>query len=354
MDFFKEGKVRFFAEDKQLRKAEVFFNSKRKFDRDLNVLLVYSLMHENSSGLELFSGSGVRGLRLCIETGKFSAFTFNDIKSKEIVVKNLETNRKKLLKIDKKVTGFDAALFEAGKKYDYIDIDPFGSPVFYLYPALKLLKKGGILAVSATDTAALMGSAQKACMRKYGSVSLKTAYSNELSIRILIKKVIEEAAAHSIKLLPLLFNFEGNFLRVYFKSVASNTKGRIGYAYQCSKCPSRQIKKEIKCSYCGFNMHRIGKLWLGPLYSKKHVIKMLSTLNKNTLLFSADSVLKLFDYLTRLSEELEVFSYYTTSQIASFLKQPELSISRFKHKTVLSPKGFRITGSFSDFLNDLK
>ncbi|MCL4376039.1 hypothetical protein M1558_00920 [Candidatus Parvarchaeota archaeon] len=352
MDFFKEGKVKFFAEDKQLKKAEVFFNPKRKFDRDLNVLLVSSLMPENSSGLELFSGSGVRGLRLCIETGKFSVFSFNDIKSSGIVEKNLEANRGKLLKIDKKVTGFDAASFEAGKKYDYIDIDPFGSPVFYLNSALKLLKKNGILAVSATDTAALMGSAQKACMRKYGSVSLKTAYSNELGIRILIKKVMEEAAAHSIKLLPLLFNFEGNFLRVYFKSISSNGKEKIGYAYQCSKCPSRQIKEEIKCSYCGSNVHRIGKLWLGPLYSKKHVIKMLSALNENNPDFAADSVLKLSDYLTRLSKELDVFSYYTTSQISSFLKQPELSMSGFKDKTVLSPKGFRIKESFSDFLNN--
>ncbi len=352
MDLFEEGKVKFFAEDKQLKKAEVFFNPKRKFDRDLNVLLVSSLMNKNLSGLELFSGSGVRGLRLCIETGKFSSFVFNDIKSSEIVEKNIEINKRKLSKVDKKVTNFDAVSFESGKKYDYIDIDPFGSPVFYLNSAFKLLKKGGVLAVSATDTAALMGSAQKACIRKYGSVSLKTAYSNELGIRILIKKVIEEAEIHSIKLLPLLFNFEGNFLRVYFKSIAYNTKEKIGYAYQCSKCPSRQIKKEIKCSYCGSKVYRIGKLWLGPIYSKKYIVKMLSVLNGKDLSFPADSVLKVSNYLTKLSNELDVFSYYTTSQISSFLKQPELSISRFKDKTILSPKGFRIAVSFSDFLNN--
>lgn len=352
MDFFKEGKASFFAEDKQLKKAEVFFNPKRKFDRDLNILLVDSLMHENSSGLELFSGSGVRGLRLCIETGKFSVFNFNDIKSKEIVERNLELNGKKLSKIDKTVTSFDSASFESRKKYDYIDIDPFGSPVFYLDSALKLLKKGGILAVSATDTAALMGSAQKACMRKYGSVSLKTAYSNELGIRILIKKIIEEAAVHSIKLLPLMFNFEGNFVRVYFKSTASMNEENVGYAYQCSNCPDRQVKEEIKCSYCGSKMHKIGKLWLGPLYSRKHVMKMLSTLNEENLNFTEDSISKLSNYLTRISNELEVFSYYTTSEISSFLKQPELSISIFKDKTVLSPKGFRTTKSFSDLLNN--
>lgn len=356
MDFFKEGKVRFFAEDKQLKKAEVFFNPKRKFDRDLNVLLVSSLMHENSAGLELFSGSGIRGLRLCIETGKFSSFNFNDIKSKEIIERNLQINKKKLFGIDKIVTSFDSVSFKTSKKYDYIDIDPFGSPVFYLDSALELLKKGGILAVSATDTAALIGSAQKACQRKYNSVSLKTAYSNEIGIRILIKKVFETAAKHSITLLPLLFNFEGNFIRVYFMSTTSKMKASVGYAYQCSKCPARQINYGVRCRYCGSKMHKIGKLWLGPLYSKRHVNVMLSVIKENKIGLSADSLVKLSDYLTAVSNELDVFSYYTTSQISSFLKQPELPISKFKDRTVLSPKGFRITGSFQDLLDavDLK
>lgn len=351
MDFFSEGKVRFFAEDKQIKKADVFFNPKRKFDRDLNVLLVSSLMHENSTGLELFSGSGIRALRLCIETGKFSAFNFNDIKSREIIERNIEINRRKLLKTDKIVTSTDAASFKSSKKYDYIDIDPFGSPVFYLDSALELLSKGGILAVSATDTAALMGSAQKACLRKYNSVSLKTSYSNELAIRILIKKVLDVAKMHSIALLPLIFNFEGNFVRVYFKSTASKVKESIGYAYQCSKCPSRQTVAAINCSYCGSKMHKIGELWLGPLYSRKHVNIMLSNINENEANLSKDSIAKLLKYLTAVSKELDVFSYYTTSEISSFLKQPELPISSFKDRTVLSSKGFRITGSLQDLLN---
>lgn len=353
MDFFNEGRVSFYAEDKQLKSAEVFFNPKREFDRDLNVLLVSSMMHDNSAGLELFSGSGVRGLRLCVETGKFAEFTFNDIKSKDIIERNLEINRKKVSRISKTITSKDAASFESGNKYDYIDIDPFGSPVFYLDSALKLLKKGGVLAVSATDTAALMGSAQKACLRKYGANSLRTSYSNEIGIRILIKKVVETASSHLIGVLPIIFNFEGNFIRVYFKSFASKRTDKTGYAYQCSKCPARETKEEEKCSYCGSKMHRIGPMWLGDLCSKVYINKMISSLNENKMHFPSDSLSRLSSYLAGLSAELNVFSYYTTDELSSFLKQPELRISRFKNKTVLSPKGFRIKGNFHDVMESV-
>jgi tRNA (guanine26-N2/guanine27-N2)-dimethyltransferase len=353
MELFNEGQVIFYAEDKQLKKAGVFFNPKREFDRDLNVLVVSSLISNKSAGLELFSGSGIRGLRLCIESNKFNKFTFNDIKSYDTVKRNLELNKKRLLSTDKTVNNTDATLFESSSKYDYIDIDPFGSPVFYLDSALNLLKRGGVLAVSATDTAALLGSAQKACLRKYGSVSLKTSYSNELGIRILIKKVIEYGLNHSINLVPILFNFEGNFIRVYFKADPSKIKPSIGYAYQCYKCPNRVTKALLKCDYCGGRMHKIGPMWLGSLHNEKYLNKMISSLKKNRMKFSDKASLKLMNYLNAVLSELPVFSYYTTSEISSFLKQPEIKISKFKNRTVLSPKGFRTKNSFSNLIATL-
>jgi tRNA (guanine26-N2/guanine27-N2)-dimethyltransferase len=353
MEIFNEGQVIFYAEDKQLKKAGVFFNPKRKFDRDINAVLVYSLLNDNSAGLELFSGSGIRGLRLCIETKKFSKFTFNDIKSYDIIKRNLELNKKRLLRTFKTVNNTEATSFKSCGKYDYIDIDPFGSPAFYLDSALNLLKRNGLLAVSATDTAALLGSAQKACLRKYGSLSLKTPYSNEIGIRILIKRVVEAATNHSINLVPILFNFEGNFIRVYFKATPSKTKPNIGYAYQCYNCPNRSTGGAEKCGYCGSKMHKIGPMWLGSLCNKKYVNKMLSSLKQNSMKFSDESLHRVLDYLNAILGELNVFSYYTTSEIASFLKRPEPKISNFKNMTVLSPKGFRTKSNFFEVLRSL-
>lgn len=349
MELFREGGIDFYAENVQLRKASVFYNPGREFDRCLNVLLVSSLGREGMSGLELFSGSGIRGLRLCRETGGFRSFDFNDLKSGGIIKKNLRKNKERL-RVKTTVYGEDAEFFSSGTDYDYVDIDPFGSPVSYLDTAFSLLKKGGLLAVSATDTAALLGSAQGACRRKYGSRSLKTAYSNEIGIRILIKKVAEAAAGHSIRVIPLLFNFEGNFIRIYFATSRSAGKVLIRNAYQCSRCPARTVAMRKTCSHCGSAMIEIGPLWLGRIYDKNTVGRMIHTLDGNRTFFSESMRIRLLGYLNRLSSEANVFSYYTTSEISSFLKSPEAKISDFKNPTVLSPKGFRTKMRFSDLV----
>ena len=97
MEFFEEGAVKFYAENKQVRKSEVFYNPGRQFDRSLNILFVESSGKKKLKGLELFSGSGVRGLRLCTETEKFASFIFNDIKSRDTIEKNIALNGEPIL-----------------------------------------------------------------------------------------------------------------------------------------------------------------------------------------------------------------------------------------------------------------
>ncbi len=375
VEIFNEGMVKFYAENKQVRHSEVFFNPKRYFDRTLNVLILSSLKPSNLSGLEMCSGSGIRGLRLCIESEKFSFFRFNDIKSAEFIKSNIKLNSKNL-NVSTEVTAENAQYIRSTGKYDYIDIDPFGSPVNFLDSAFNLIKKNGILAVSATDTAALSGSAQKACMRKYNSKSLKTAYSNEIAIRILIKKVYESAACFNLYPKPLIFNFEGNFIRLYFSLSNKEAENKNGFVYQCSKCPNRTLKKESACEYCGGKMLSAGQMWLGEIFDRNFVKKVYKTAllsfnyeKESKLRFSdnsakgnslapiygykthSDDVLSLSDsiqsYLKSLAfDEKDTVTYYTTSQLASYFKKPEKKITDYKYRTVLSTKGFRTDAPF--------
>ena len=52
----------------------------------------------------------------------------------------------------------DAKLAMADASYQWIDIDPFGSPVPFIDSAIQSLARTGVLEVTATDTAALTGS----------------------------------------------------------------------------------------------------------------------------------------------------------------------------------------------------
>ena len=72
--------------------------------------------------------------------------------------------------------------------FDYIDIDPFGSPNFLLDSSVKRISRGGILAVTATDTSALAGSYPDACRRKYWAEPLRSEMMHEAGLRILIRK----------------------------------------------------------------------------------------------------------------------------------------------------------------------
>ena len=57
----------------------------------------------------------------------------------------------------------------AQEYYDYVDLDPFGTPVEFIPAALQALKRNGILAITATDTAPLAGTQAKKCVRRYGA-----------------------------------------------------------------------------------------------------------------------------------------------------------------------------------------
>jgi tRNA (guanine26-N2/guanine27-N2)-dimethyltransferase len=84
------------------------------------------------------------------------------------------------------------------KRFDFIDIDPFGPPVPYLDSAVRALRDGGMLAMTATDMAPLCGVHPKACIRKYGGKPLRTEYCHELAVRLLVGCLVMTAAKHAI------------------------------------------------------------------------------------------------------------------------------------------------------------
>ena len=71
-------------------------------------------------------------------------------------------------------------LMENHQKFDFIDIDPFGSPGKFLSSAFHAIKDGGMIAVTATDLRHLCTSPPDSLM-KYGAVSFNGGTcSNEM------------------------------------------------------------------------------------------------------------------------------------------------------------------------------
>lgn len=137
------------------------------------------------------AGSGARGIRIAREAGV--QVVLNDLNPMacDLSRRNAEANG-----VSCEVSNDDANHFLSDKKFDFIDVDPFGPPVRYLDAAIKALSKKGFLGVAATDTSCLCGTYPRACKRKYDALSLRTDYYDELGLRILLGFIARNAVRY--------------------------------------------------------------------------------------------------------------------------------------------------------------
>ena len=213
-----EGKAKAYVHlGKISRKLEVFYNPVMKHNRDITVLVLKALKRKNLVAALPLEASGIRGIRIIKEVSGVTHVFMNDGNPKAAVLmkKNLNLNIINGNKIT--VFNLDAdQFFQHIPSGDYIDIDPFGSPTPFLDAALKKLRRGGILAVTATDLGALAGTFPVACRRKYWAEPLYTASMHESGIRILIRRVQLVAASYDRALLPVFSYFKDHYYRVFF------------------------------------------------------------------------------------------------------------------------------------------
>ncbi len=112
------------------------------------------------------------------------------VRAAEVIERNLALNG-----IDKgKARNEDLRCLLAKETFDYIDLDPFGTPVPYLHAAFHGLRRNGILAITATDTAPLAGTHAKKCLRRYQARPCRCVFGHEVGLRILIGYVARQAA----------------------------------------------------------------------------------------------------------------------------------------------------------------
>lgn len=273
-------------------KAPVFYNPAMELNRDFAVLVlqVYQRMVKRElEACEPLAGCGVRGVRLANEVDGVRTVVVNDISSE--AAKLSEANVK-LNNLTGRivVANEDANLLLSRyaaprRRFDYVDIDPFGSPVPYLDSALRALRNGGLLALTATDMAPLCGVHSKACLRKYGGKPLRTEYCHELAARLLIGCLASLAAKHDISVSPLFSYAAYNHVRTYVAvqygaKLADKSLQNMGYILHCFACLHRESQKGVvpqskrDCPECGLRLDVAGPLWLGPLWDGEFCSRM--------------------------------------------------------------------------------
>ncbi len=213
----KEGLARILVPKTEWRKGPgtsktpVFYNPTMEFNRDVSVAVLRAAKRKNIRVLDGLAASGIRGIRFALEVGEID-LTMNDWNqnAQNLMKKNCEING-----LNAEITGKNLNVLLNERSFDYIDIDPFGSPAQFLDSATRALRNNGILAITATDTAVLCGVYPKVCRRRYMAEPEHNWCMHETGLRILIAHAVRMAARNDVGLKPILSYSADHYFRVY-------------------------------------------------------------------------------------------------------------------------------------------
>ncbi len=341
----KEGKVKIKAEAEKnpTRKMKVFYNYSRVIERDMLILFLNSYFKEKFKAIDLLSATGVRALRIAKECNAKEVVA-NDISKSafERIKENVKLNEAKIIVFNEEA---NRLLYLLNTKFDYIDIDPFGSPLKFIDSSIRYVKNKGIIGITATDLPVLFGIKREKCKRIYLANNFIHPFHRETGVRILIRRAIEIGSKYEVALIPVFSFSIKHYIRIYFKVIKRRKEvdkliDNIAYiAYN-----KENLERKVVKSFSG---KEIGPLFIGEINDKKIIKKMIEENEKQEW----KNKEKIKKFLKIALKELNVPYYFLTSEIASKLKinEPKIDdvIKKLKDKieiskTIFDSKGFKI------------
>jgi len=249
------------------RTGSVFFNEQMSFNRDVSVMLLRSLSNDVTVA-DAMCATGSRAVRIANEVPNVKEVVANDADpaAMEFVNANIGINGLTNCRPSNK----DLNVLFSEEPFDYVDIDPFGSPVHYIQAAIKGCRKNGILAITATDTAPLAGAHRAKCERRYQSRPIRGAMCHEMGLRILMCSVVKELAKFDRGMEPMLSFYADHYFRTYVRVTegamnADRTLSKLIYVKYDPDTLERSYSHERDSEF------RYGPFWGGKLHDSSHL-----------------------------------------------------------------------------------
>lgn len=333
-------------------KAPVFYNPVMEFNRDLSVLAFKAyqrMVNHEITICEPLTSQGIRGIRYAAEVEGVTKVLLSDINKHayDLANHNIKLNNlhDKITLKHKDANCVLSCNASPKKRFDIIDIDPFGTPVPYLDSAFRALKNKGLIAVTATDLAPLCGVHAKACVRKYGGKPLRTEYCHELAVRLLAGYMASTAAKNDIGIRILFSHSSDHYIRVYAQisygcQKADESLKNTGYILHCFSCLHREVAHQsfcnLQCPECGAKMAHAGPLWIGRINDPEFV-ELVYTESKNSAFKNGAKITKLLTLIR--GEASAPATYYVIDRLSKKLKLPAPSTQAFLG--ALSSRGYQ-------------
>ncbi len=295
----------------------VFFNEQMAFNRDISVMLLRAVGRDLSVA-DAMTATGSRAVRIANEV-KGTSVTANDFSADAIpyIDANIELNHLDNCRSSNK----NLHILFTEESFDYVDLDPFGSPIPFIESAIRGCRRNGIMAITATDTAPLAGAHAPKCRRRYQSEPVRGFMCHEGGLRILMCSIARELAKYDRGMKPLLSFYADHYLRTYIQieegaEKADKMLSQLGYMEYNMETMERSLSDRYD------SVHKYGPFWLGPLHDQDFIRRMSSERMATSK--------RCQKYLDLWSNELdsEVF-VYDMSELSSHIKMSPPKIADF-------------------------
>lgn len=318
-----------------------FYNPQQALNRDITILLLRAL--KPARYLDGFGGSGIRGIRVSLETDTEAVISDINTRSAEIIRDNAQRNN-----VSAEVLNEPFESVVSRNLFDFIDIDPYGSIVPFLDVALTHVKNNGYLGLTATDLSALTGSAPSKTRRRYNAFIKTDMLKHESGLRLLIAYIAKRAAAMDIAVTPIASFWKSHYYRTVVKvkrgsGVADRALQNIG-----------EISKDQAVSSIYDELPE-GPLWKGKLQDSKTINSI-----KRNKVESIDPAT--YNLIESIRNEDSQFYFYEMTDFARKLRRSlppirvmmdeiESEYNTPAYRTHFSPTGIKSAISSDDFFS---
>ena len=222
------------------------------------------------------AGVGARGLRVANEVDRIEHVALVDFNGQALGIARKAALLNKVLRkcefAQSETSSYLYSRYGRDRRFDFVDVDPFGTPVGQLHGAIRATSDGGLLSVTATDTAVLCGVYPKVARRRYGATPLNNHFNHETAIRLLAGVVARAAASLDTGARPVAAHSTRHYVRLFFSIETGATRGdsalsNLGSITWCPSCGhvTASIEPKTSCEKCGKSVRPAGPAWVGPL-----------------------------------------------------------------------------------------
>ncbi|MFA5382333.1 MAG: methyltransferase [Candidatus Micrarchaeia archaeon] len=306
-------------------KENIFYNPHMELCRDISSLCVGAIK-DKLRICDGFSATGIRGIRYLKENENIESLSLVDANkyALPLMKKNIKHNKLPA----KKAKAYDEDILQHlfGKDYNFIELDPFGSPQSFLRSAIgefasKSYIKTAYLSITATDTAVLCGAKRKACIKLYHSFPLNNFLCHEVGLRILLANISYAATEYDFSIEPLFSLSHRHYFKIIIKlekgaEKAVETSRKIGYLEFNPN--TLEIQTNELSTNTNKNWEIAGPLWLGELHNKE-ILEEMKKLNEMRNYKNKNELNKILDLL--INEINMPVGFYTTDKLSRLLKK---------------------------------